>query len=122
MAKAGQQSGQCERWKEELGSDLRSQEAALQVPSALAGLTAGFEMGPGVPPPLTSPRKALPLSHVCVLTRARQASPPRSGCDTLTNAGRRRSACCFSLATPCHAHAEHQVLRRTVVNGEALDH
>ena len=27
------------------------------LPSALAGLTAGFEMGPGVPPPLISPTK-----------------------------------------------------------------
>ena len=28
----------------------------VQVPSALAGLTAGFEKGPGVPPPLHTPR------------------------------------------------------------------
>ena len=39
-----------------LGNDLLSQGAASQVPSALAGLTAGFGMGPGVPPPLESPR------------------------------------------------------------------
>ena len=35
-----------------LGDDLLSQGAASQVPSALAGLTSGFGMGPGVPPPL----------------------------------------------------------------------
>ncbi len=42
--------------KKPLGDDLLSQEVALQVPSALTGLTAGFGMGPGVPPPLKSPR------------------------------------------------------------------
>ena len=39
-----------------LGDDLLSQEAALQVPSALTGLTTGFGMLPGVPPSLKSPR------------------------------------------------------------------
>ena len=39
-----------------LGNDLLSQEAALQVPSALTGLTTGFGMLPGVPPSLKSPR------------------------------------------------------------------
>jgi hypothetical protein len=39
----------------EVGDDLRSQGVAAQVPSALAGLTAGFEKGPGVPPPLKTP-------------------------------------------------------------------
>ncbi len=39
-----------------LGNDLLSQEVALQVPSALTCLTTGFEMGPGVPMPLKSPR------------------------------------------------------------------
>ena len=39
-----------------LGNDLLSQGVTPQVPSALAGLTAGFEMGPGVPPPHKSPR------------------------------------------------------------------
>ena len=39
-----------------LGNDLLSQEVALQVPSALTGLTAGFGMLPGVPPSLQSPR------------------------------------------------------------------
>ena len=41
------------------GDDLLSQGAAPQVPSALAGLTAGFGMEPGVTPPLESPRKLL---------------------------------------------------------------
>ena len=35
-----------------LGDDLLSQTVSSQVPSVLAGLTAGFGMGPGVPPPL----------------------------------------------------------------------
>ena len=39
-----------------LGDDLLSQAVSSQVPSALAGLTTGFGMGPGVPPPLQSPR------------------------------------------------------------------
>ena len=39
-----------------LGNDLLSQEVALQVPSALTGLTTGFGMLPGVPPSLQSPR------------------------------------------------------------------
>ena len=39
-----------------LGNDLLSREVALQVPSALTSLTAGFGMGPGVPSPLKSPR------------------------------------------------------------------
>ncbi len=39
-----------------LGNDLLSQEVTLQVPSALTSLTAGFEMLPGVPSPLQSPR------------------------------------------------------------------
>ena len=41
--------------QETSGDDLLSQGAAPQVPSALAGLTAGFEKGPGVAPPLQSP-------------------------------------------------------------------
>ena len=40
-----------------LGNDLLSQGDAPQVPSALVGLTAGFGMEPGVPPPLKSPRR-----------------------------------------------------------------
>jgi hypothetical protein len=38
--------------KKPLGDVLLSQGVAPQVPSAQAGLTAGFGMGPGVPPPL----------------------------------------------------------------------
>ena len=40
-----------------LGDDLLSQGVSPQVPSALEGLTAGFGMGPGVPPPLQSPKE-----------------------------------------------------------------
>ncbi|SVC07786.1 uncharacterized protein METZ01_LOCUS260640 [marine metagenome] len=32
------------------GNDLLSRAVSSQVPSALAGLTSGFGMGPGVPP------------------------------------------------------------------------
>ena len=39
-----------------LGNDLLSRGVAPQVPSALTGLTTGFEMLPGVSPPLQSPR------------------------------------------------------------------
>lgn len=39
-----------------LGNDLLSQGATPQVPSALATLTSGFGMLPGVPSPLQSPR------------------------------------------------------------------
>ena len=42
--------------KKSLGNDLLSQEVALQVPSALISLTTGFEMLPGVPLSLQSPR------------------------------------------------------------------
>ena|GEM_PF-2195995 len=42
--------------KKSLGNDLLSQGASPQVPSVLASLTAGFEMGPGVSSPLKSPR------------------------------------------------------------------
>jgi hypothetical protein len=38
-----------------VGDDLLYREVTLRVPSALAGLTTGFEMGPGVPPPLETP-------------------------------------------------------------------
>jgi hypothetical protein len=44
-----------------LGDDLLSQGATPQVPSALVSLTAGFEMGPGVPSPLQSPRSSAEL-------------------------------------------------------------
>ena len=42
-----------------LGNDLLSREVALQVPSALAGLTTGFGMEPGISPPLTTPENSL---------------------------------------------------------------
>ena len=42
--------------KKSLGNDLLSQGVAPQVPSALAGLTSGFGMLPGVPLLLQSPR------------------------------------------------------------------
>ena len=44
----------------------------VQVPSALAGLTAGFEKGPGVPPPLQTPRNqfSLPLAEFYKLVNA----------------------------------------------------
>ena len=35
-----------------------------RLPSALVGLTSGFEMGPGVPPPLLSPTNSLLLTKV----------------------------------------------------------
>ena len=43
------------RKTEHVGDGLLSHEPELTLPSALAGLTAGFEMGPGVPPPHISP-------------------------------------------------------------------
>jgi len=36
------------------GGDLLSRGPKAPVPSALAGLTAGFGMGPGVSPPLSA--------------------------------------------------------------------
>jgi hypothetical protein len=48
--------------KKSLGNDLLSQRAPPPVPSALAGLTAGFGMDPGVPPPLQSPRDFFSLA------------------------------------------------------------
>ena len=52
-----EQTIQHEMLKEKpLGNDLLSQEVALQVPSALTDLTAGFGMLPGVTPSLQSPR------------------------------------------------------------------
>ncbi len=45
--------------KRSLGNVLLSQGAAPQVPSAQAGLTAGFGMEPGVSPPLWSPKDLL---------------------------------------------------------------
>jgi len=48
-----------EKW---VGNDLLSHAVTRILPSALAGLTAGFGMGPGVPPPLLSPT-AFSLIH-----------------------------------------------------------
>ena len=45
--------------KVKVGNDLLSHAVAHILPSALAGLTAGFGMGPGVPPPLVSPTNLL---------------------------------------------------------------
>ena len=45
--------------KSSVGNDLLSQGLAPQLPSALKGLTAGFGMGPGVPPSLASPTEHL---------------------------------------------------------------
>ncbi len=42
-----------------VGNDLLSQGATPQVPSALANLTTGFEMDPGVPSPLLSPTSSV---------------------------------------------------------------
>src|SRR5262249_59667702 len=42
-----------------LGSDLLCHPVARAVPSALEGLTAGFGMGPGVPPPLWPPKRGV---------------------------------------------------------------
>jgi hypothetical protein len=44
---------------DEVGGGLLSQRVAPQLPSTLAGLTSGFEKGPGVPPPLLPPTTAL---------------------------------------------------------------
>ena len=41
-----------EKENERAGDGLGSHRATPAVGSALAGLTTGFEMGPGVPPPL----------------------------------------------------------------------
>jgi hypothetical protein len=55
---------------------LRSQDVTVQVPSALAGLTAGFEKEPGGPPPRNTPIKQfrifLPSWVVAAHTRSQQ--------------------------------------------------
>ena len=57
-----------------VGKDLRSHTPAGAVPSARAGLTTGFGMGPGVPWPLGSPTPCCssPSSppHAYTLTRS----------------------------------------------------
>ena len=60
--------------KSPLGNGLLSQRVAPQVPSALAGLTAGFGMGPGVPPPLESPTR---LFSILKYQITNVKSPPR---------------------------------------------
>jgi hypothetical protein len=53
---------------DEVGDGLLSQRVTPRLPSTLVGLTAGFEKGPGVPPPLLSPTtELLPLPSL--LTR-----------------------------------------------------
>ena len=47
--------GQKGNGKGRVGNGLLSHAVARILPWALAGLTAGFGMGPGVPPPLISP-------------------------------------------------------------------
>ncbi len=49
--------------KKSLGNDLLSQGVAPQVPSALMSLTTGFEMWPGVPSSLQSPRDLIDNSY-----------------------------------------------------------
>ena len=46
-------------FKFNLGNDLLSHNLNTAVSSAMEGLTAGFGMGPGVPPPLWLPRNLL---------------------------------------------------------------
>jgi hypothetical protein len=41
------------------GNDLLSQRCVPPVPSALAGLTSGFGMGPGISLPLGSPEESV---------------------------------------------------------------
>jgi hypothetical protein len=50
-----------EKKKSLFGNDLLSQAVTHQVPSALTSLTSGFGMGPGVPSPLKSPKRLIPL-------------------------------------------------------------
>ena len=45
--------------KDRVGDDLLSHAVTRILPSALAGLTSGFGMDPGVPPPLLSPTHSL---------------------------------------------------------------
>ena len=46
-------------FKFNLGNDLLSHNLNTAVSLAMEGLTAGFGMGPGVPPPLWLPRNLL---------------------------------------------------------------
>ena len=63
------------------GDDLLSREVALQVPSALAGLTTGFGMEPGISPPLTTPENSLSEKSYLVgpvQTKEKNLCPPLS--------------------------------------------
>jgi hypothetical protein len=51
QGKKGNKKGE----RDEVGGGLLSQRVPPQLPSTLAGLTSGFEKGPGVPPPLLPP-------------------------------------------------------------------
>ena len=53
----GGTGGAANRKKSFVGDDLLSHAVARILPSALAGLTTGFEMDPGVPLPPISPTK-----------------------------------------------------------------
>ena len=57
----GEEQGRKQGKKKEssVGDGLLSHAADRILPWALAGLTAGFEMGPGGPPPLISPTYSL---------------------------------------------------------------
>ena len=63
-----------------VGNDLLSHAVTHILPSALAGLTSGFEMEPGVPPPLLSPTNLLTFSHKSVVYSLFHAS--RTGNDS----------------------------------------
>ena len=54
-----------------LGSDLLSHSVSGAVPSALEGLTSGFGMGPGVPPPPWPPKRGVPDRSSLTGTRVR---------------------------------------------------
>ena len=57
--------------KKFLGNDLLSRGVAPQVPSALTALTSGFEMCPGVPLSLLSPRN-FSFQIVCVVLQKKE--------------------------------------------------
>ncbi len=49
-----------------VGDGLLSHTVTHALPSTLVGLTAGFEMDPGVPPPLLSPTKTRTFQSFCL--------------------------------------------------------